>query len=270
MRRLSLFVLGAVLALPILSAIGRADTGYGGGGGGASLPFSDASNLLFDSLDATKLFRFDLSGITTGNTVVFKVSGTSGAPILDFNVNGTGTLKNSFGGSSLAFTNAGGAIFNAQGTSGGNNDLKLQVGGVSRIESDTFVTMSTTSGTQQTIFAIATASNTGGGGNFHYTCWGKDASNNIDTETDTLNFSWSNKAGALTSTGNSTSPGGSTPATGSAQNSNTGTFLGTPNTQVSGTTLNVTLAPTWTSYTPTGVTCYGTFINNSTAAVTAS
>ena len=271
MRRLSFLanVLGVVLGAALVLPIVRADTGYIGGGGGASLPFSDATNLLFASGDATKTFKFDLSNITTGNLITLFLRGTSGAPVLDFNVNGTGTLKNSFGGSFLSFGNGGNAIFNAQGTSGGNNDLKLQVGGVSRVESDTFFTAGTSTGVAQTIFTIATASNTGGGGSFHVTCWGKDASNNIDVDSNMLDFSWSNKAGTVTSTP-STTPGGTTPATGAAPNANTGTFVVTPSVTQSGANALLQVAPAWTSYTPTSVTCYGTLINNSTAAVTAS
>lgn len=53
---------------------------FGGGGSSASAPFSDATAIVKNASDATKLYKVDASGITTAETVTMTLSGTGAAP----------------------------------------------------------------------------------------------------------------------------------------------------------------------------------------------
>lgn len=121
----SLLALGSAVWLPTSIYAQVIPTPSGGSGTAASAPFSDATALVKNESDATKLFKVDASGLTTANTATMTLSGTAAAPVwtatgwtVRFGAGNSGTPSISFAGD----TNSG-------FWSSANDDIGISTGG---------------------------------------------------------------------------------------------------------------------------------------------
>lgn len=91
-----------------------------------SAPFSDATAIVKNASDATKLIKLDPSGVTTGNTVSLKMTGTAANPTLYLSTDGSNSsplikLGSAGGVEGLIWARAGAAL--DFGAGGGAHDM---------------------------------------------------------------------------------------------------------------------------------------------------
>lgn len=186
-----------------IDADGRITAKASGSVGGA--PFSDASALVANASDATKQIAFDASGVTTGNTVTFKGSGTSGSPTFHSLVYSatTGSIvyvrPTGTSGTGITIRSTGDieSDFNASASLGSTDHpwrrAYISYGGVQGSWSKAL-----TDATATAFASLAVASNTQAAGKLLYAIEVVDAGGEMQVEFGEVPFVATNKAGTIT------------------------------------------------------------------------